>query len=78
VLAEVKALAGKTKAEMMLKQLLESKQQHCNAWELCYANQKMQTSSVSYVVAPNGQGEWVEVNHPQASMEQALMAKNHH
>jgi hypothetical protein len=75
-LAEAKALAGNTKAETVLKQLMEREQQHRDAWAIRYANQKLRTGSVTFVVAPNSQGEWVEVND-QASMEQALMEENH-
>jgi hypothetical protein len=75
-LAEVKALVGNTKAEMVLKQLMEEEQQCRDARAMRYANQKMCTGSVRFVVAPSRQGEWVEVND-QAAMEQALMEENH-
>jgi hypothetical protein len=75
-LAEAKALAGNTKAETVLKQLMEREQQHHDSRAIRYANQKMRTGSVTFLVAPNSQGEWVEVND-QASMEQALMEENH-
>jgi hypothetical protein len=75
-LAEAKALAGNTKAETVLKQLMEREQQRRDARAIRYANQKMRTGSVTFVVAPNSQGEWVEGND-QASMEQALMEENH-
>ena len=75
-LAEAKALAGNTKAETVLKQLMERKQQRHDARAIRYANQKMHMGSVTFVVAPNSQGKWVEVKD-QDAMEQALTEENH-
>jgi hypothetical protein len=55
---------------------MEREQQRRDARAIRYANPKIRTGSVTFVVAPNSQGEWVEVND-QASMEQALMEENH-
>ena len=60
-LCEAKAEASEGSKEMVLRRLIRIEDQRENARIIGRANGKLQSGSVTSVVAPNEEGEWVEV-----------------
>jgi hypothetical protein len=60
-LCEAKAEAGEGSKEVVLRRLIRIEDQRKNARIIWRVNGKLQSGSVTSVVAPNEEGEWVEV-----------------
>ncbi len=71
-LAEARAMHSNTKAEMELKQLMHHEQQHWDSRLIKAMNKKLHGGSLTVVIAPNVQGNWVEYND-KTGMEQAMV-----
>ena len=74
-LCEAKAEAGEESKEIVLRRLIRIEDQQKNARIVGRVNRKLQSGSVTSVVAPNKDGEWVEVEG-KAGIEKALLEEN--
>ena len=73
-LCEAKAEAGEGSKEMVLRRLIRIEDQRKNARIIGRVNGKLPSGSVTSVVAPNEDGEWVEVVGKEG-IEKALWKK---
>ena len=75
LLCEAKAEAGEGSKEIVLRRLIRIEDQWKNARIIGRVNGKLQSGSVTSVVAPNEDGEWVEVVGKEG-IEKALLEGN--
>jgi hypothetical protein len=74
-LCEARAADGNLTKEQELKNMIRTEEQRRNARIICRVNGKLQSGSVTSVVAPDDNGIWKEVTS-KVDMEQALLDEN--